>query len=103
MNKLSFFREDRHYQCKNAKDHEEFFHDEIINRNSSYLPIPWKKKDQKPQQANHKNVGLVVLMNKLLYLEHFGEFLHRFFLFRWTLAVDGCPRFVLLFQLDHSL
>ena len=78
-----------------TKDHKEFFHDEEINRNSSYLPIPWNKKDHQPEEANRKNVNLVVLMNELLYFEHWYLL--------WTLAIDGCPRFVLLFQLDHSL
>lgn len=34
--------------CQYTKDDKEFFHDEKINWNSSYLPIPWKTKDQQP-------------------------------------------------------
>ena len=34
--------------CQYTKDDKEFFHDEEINRNSSYLQIPWKTKDQQP-------------------------------------------------------
>ena len=32
--------------CQYTKDNKEFFHDEEINRNSSYLPIPRKKEHE---------------------------------------------------------
>ena len=40
------------------------FHDEEINRNSSYLQIPWKKKHEKPEKANRKDISLVVRFKK---------------------------------------
>lgn len=42
------FSQYREKDCQYTKDNKEFFHDEEINRNSSYLPIPRKTKDQQP-------------------------------------------------------
>lgn len=64
------FSQRREKDCQYTKENKELFHDEEINRNSSYLQIPWKTQDQQPQQANRKNVGFIVLMNELLYFEH---------------------------------
>ena len=70
MRRLIFLISTEYRMDKTPKTTKEFFHNEIINWNSFYMPIPRKKKHEEPEKANRKNVDFVIAIHKRPYLWH---------------------------------